>query len=242
MPAFGKNFGGGGRGGFFKRQNFQKSYQNGGGGGGGGGDKPYNSYKNYGNNNYGNNNYGNNNYGSNNYGNNNKSYGNNNYGNNNYNNSYKQNNNWKNKEDGGEGGGYQNNYSGGYGAKWSFAGQKRNAGAPPPMKKADDSSPKPDLVMPQIFQTLSNDGVRKLVVQGQPEVRAQLNQSQEEDLILQCIMVKYMEGVGNKNMKARVMFSDGTWAVMAIMSQEIHERMVSNLFLMIGFQGGKEIK
>jgi hypothetical protein len=143
MPAFGKAFGGGGgRGGFFKRQNFQKSYQN--NGGGGGGDKPYNSYKSYGNNNYGNNSYGNNSYG-------NKSYGNNNYGNN-YNNNYKPNNNWQKKEEGGEGGGgYQNNYSGGYGAKWSFAGQKRNAGAPPPTKKAEDSSPKPDLVVPKIY-------------------------------------------------------------------------------------------
>lgn len=39
-------------------------------------------------------------------------------------------------------------------------------------------------------------------------------------------MVKYMQGSANKNMKARLMFSDGNWAVMAIMSLEIHEKMV----------------
>jgi hypothetical protein len=40
-------------------------------------------------------------------------------------------------------------------------------------------------------------------------------------------MVKYIDGSLNKNMKARLMFSDGTWAAMAIMSQEIFEKMVS---------------
>jgi hypothetical protein len=44
-------------------------------------------------------------------------------------------------------------------------------------------------------------------------------------------MVKYSQGTANKNMKARVMLSDGTWAVMAIMSQEIHDKMVSHLFI-----------
>jgi len=39
-------------------------------------------------------------------------------------------------------------------------------------------------------------------------------------------MVKYMAGSLNKSMKARLMFSYGTWAVMAIMSQEIFEKMV----------------
>lgn len=36
-------------------------------------------------------------------------------------------------------------------------------------------------------------------------------------------MVKYTED--NKNMRARLMLSDGHWAVMAIVSQEIHDKM-----------------
>ena len=47
-------------------------------------------------------------------------------------------------------------------------------------------------------------------------------------MIVQAIMVRYTEG--NKNMKARLMISDGIWAVLAIMSQEIADKI------------GKEIK
>ena len=76
--------------------------------------------------------------------------------------------------------------------------------------------------IPKIFSSLSVDAVRKLVSQGDREskklVVPEASSKVEEDLIVQVIMVKYMTSASNKNMKARLMFSDGTFAVMAIMS------------------------
>ena len=37
-------------------------------------------------------------------------------------------------------------------------------------------------------------------------------------------MIKYNDG-SNSQMKARLMISDGIWAVMAILAQDVHERM-----------------
>ena len=54
-------------------------------------------------------------------------------------------------------------------------------------------------------------------------MRWQRNGLKEGEVVVQVIMIKYTEG--NQNMKARLMVADGVWAIMAIVSQEVFDRM-----------------
>lgn len=71
--------------------------------------------------------------------------------------------------------------------------------------------------------TLTNDGIRKLISNGYHGTSAK---SEDEKVVVQVIMYKVADETANAKIKARMMVSDGIWAIIAILSAEVFDKMV----------------